>query len=124
MSGVSRHAGLDTLLDLDGQVFVVDPTSNHWVKFSIKRVKPSHERPHGLSYSLTLHADDGKRLVGFDNAHHIRTSNRPGDRLRKQHDHKHRLRNIRPYEYKDAAALLSDFWAEVDAVLKERGVIQ
>ena len=30
----------------------------------------------------------------------------------------------RPYEYKDTAALLSDFWAEVDAVLKERGVIQ
>jgi len=27
-----------------------------------------------------------------------------------------------PYEYKDAATLLSDFWAEVDAVLKERGV--
>jgi hypothetical protein len=24
---------------------------------------------------------------------------------------------------KDAAALLSDFWAEVDAVLEERGVI-
>ena len=47
MSGVSRHAGLDTLLDLDGQVFVVDPTSNHWVKFSIKRVKPSHERHMG-----------------------------------------------------------------------------
>ena len=84
----------------------------------------SRERPHGLSYSLTLHAKDGERLVGFDNAHHVRTSNRPGGRLRKQHDHKHRLRSIRPYEYSDAAALLSDFWAEVDAVLEERGVIR
>ena len=123
MSGVRRNPGLEALLDLDGQVCVVDPTSNHWVKFSIKRVKQSRERPHGLYYSLTLHAEDGTRLVGFDNAHSVRASNRPGGRLRKQHDHKHRLHNIRPYEYKDAAALLSDFWAEVDAVLEERGVI-
>ena len=63
MGGLRRNHGLEALLDLDGQVYVVDPTSNHWVKFSIKRVKPSRERPHGLSYSLTLHAKDGKRLV-------------------------------------------------------------
>ena len=124
MSSARRDPGLDALLDLDGQVYVVDPTSNHWVKFSVKRVAPSPERPHGLSYSLTLHTEDGERLVGFDNAHHVRTSNRPGGRLRKQHDHKHRLRSIRPYEYEDATALLSDFWNEIDAVLKERGVIR
>jgi hypothetical protein len=29
---------------------------------------------------------------------------------------------VRLYEYQDAATLLADFWAEVDAVLKERGV--
>jgi hypothetical protein len=29
---------------------------------------------------------------------------------------------VRPYEYTDAATLLADFWAEVDAVLEERGV--
>ena len=124
MSSARRDPGLDALLDLDGQVYVVDPTSNHWVKFSVKRVAPSPERPHGLSYSLTLHTEDGERLVGFDNAHHVRTSNRPGGRLRKQHDHKHRLRSIRTYEYRDAAALLTDFWAEVDAVLEERGVMR
>ena len=33
------------------------------------------------------------------------------------------LRTIRPYDYQDAATLLADFWAEVDAVLKQRGVI-
>jgi hypothetical protein len=38
-------------------------------------------------------------------------------------DHKHRLRTIRPGDSKDAATLLADFWAEVDGVLKERGVI-
>jgi hypothetical protein len=46
----------------------------------------------------------------------------PGGKGPKHQDHKHRLRTVRPYEYKDAATLLADFWTEVDAVLKERGV--
>jgi hypothetical protein len=29
-----------------------------------------------------------------------------------------------PYEYRDPSSLLADFWAEVDAVLKERGVLR
>jgi hypothetical protein len=38
-------------------------------------------------------------------------------------DHRHRLRTIRAYEYRDAATLLADFWTTVDAVLRERGVM-
>jgi hypothetical protein len=38
-------------------------------------------------------------------------------------DHRHRLRTIRAYEYRDAATLLADFWETVDTVLRERGVI-
>jgi hypothetical protein len=38
-------------------------------------------------------------------------------------DHRHRLRTIRAYEYRDAATLLADYWTTVDAVLRERGVI-
>ena len=34
-----------------------------------KRVTVAEERPHGLSYSFTLHASDGPRLVRFDNAY-------------------------------------------------------
>jgi Family of unknown function (DUF6516) len=108
---------------LDGQVFVVDPNGKHWVKFSVKRVERRPERPHGLSYSLTLHAESGERLVGFDNAHPVQPTSGPAGRSRKVHDHKHRMRTIRPYDYKDAATLLGDFWAEVDAVLKQRGII-
>jgi Family of unknown function (DUF6516) len=117
-----RDRSLDTLLDLDGQVFVVDPDGKYWVKFSVKRVDPTPERPHGLSYSLTLHTESGERLVGFDNAHSVQPTAGPAGKSRKRHDHKHRLRTIRPYDYKDAATLLADFWAEVDAVLKQRGV--
>ena len=117
-----RDRSLDTLLDLDGQVFVVDPDGRHWVKFSVQRVDPTSDRPHGLSYSLTLHAEGGERLVGFDNAHPVRPTAGPAGKSRKRHDHKHRLRTVRPYDYKDAATLLADFWAEVDEVLKQRGV--
>jgi len=118
-----RDSGLDALLDLDGQIYVIDHAGKHWVKFIVKRVEPSSERPHGLHYSLTLHDADGERLVGFDNAHPVRATRGPGSKRRQQYDHKHRLRTVRPYEYQNAAALIVAFWAEVDAVLKEKGVL-
>ena len=66
-----RDPTLDVLLDLDGQVLVVDPEGGHWVRFVVTRVPVSPEKPHGLDYSLTLHGPDGERLVGFDNAHPV-----------------------------------------------------
>jgi len=54
--------------------------------------------------------------VGFDNAHQV------GEKRRAEQDHKHRLRSIRPCGYRDAAALVADFWAEVEALMHERGV--
>ena len=117
-----RDPGLDTLLELHGQTLFVDETG-HWVKFVVRRTAVTPERPHGLSYSLTLHAPNGDRLVGFDNAHPIKAGRGPGKRKRKEVGHKHRLRTIRPYDYKDAATLIQDFWNEVDGVLRERGVL-
>jgi hypothetical protein len=101
-----------------GRVFVVDPEGDNWVRFVVTRVPVSPEKPHGIDYSLTLHGPDGERLVGFDNAHPIALQRRG-----EPQDHRHRLRTIRPYEYHDAATLLADFGATVDAVLCERGVI-
>ena len=111
------------LLDLDGQVFVVDSNGQYWVRFSVPRVDAAPDRPHGLSYSLTLHGPDGSRLVGFDNAHAVRESHGPGGKSRGHSDHKHRMEIVRPYRFKDAATLLEDFWAEVDKLLREKGVI-
>jgi hypothetical protein len=73
-------------------------------------------RPSGVGHQRI--ALDGERLVGFDNAHPVARRKRG-----EPHDHRHRLRTIRPYEYRDAATLLADFWATLDAVLRERGVI-
>ena len=33
-----RDPSLDTLLDLDGQVLVVDPAGKHWLRFVVTRV--------------------------------------------------------------------------------------
>jgi hypothetical protein len=85
-----RDPTLDVLLDLDGQVFVVDPAGAHWVRFVVTQVSISSEKPHGLDYSLTLHGPEGERLVGFDNAHPVGKQDRG-----EAQDHRHRLRTVK-----------------------------
>jgi hypothetical protein len=111
-----RDPGAGVLLDLDSQVFVVDTKGQYWVV-------STPDRPHGLNYSLTLHGPGGNRLVGFDNAHPVRQSRGPSGKSRGPLDHRHRMETVRPSRFKDAATLLEDFWAEVDKLLKEKGVI-
>ena len=120
---MKRDPSLDTLLDLDGQVLVVNPETKHWVRFSVHRVPVSEAKPHGLDYSLTLHGPDGERLVGFDNAHSVKSHSGPGGKTGSTFDHKHRRKTVRPYEYQDAATLLADFWSAVDAFLREKGIV-
>ncbi len=109
---------LDVLLDLDGQVLVVDPEGGHWVRFVVTRVPVSPEKPHGIDYSLTLH---GRTANGWSaSTTPIRSRGRSAASRRTIATG---CEAIRPYEYRDAATLLADFWATVDAVLRERGVI-
>jgi Family of unknown function (DUF6516) len=119
----ARDRTLDTLLDLDGTTFFADRDGIYRVQFVVKQVEHSPERPHGLSYSLTLHDEKGDRIAGFDNAHPVPVRSGPSGRQRVEHDHRHRFRTIRPYNYTDAAALLADFWEQADSVLREIGVI-
>lgn len=46
----------------------------------------------------------------------------PSGRRSMARDHLHRDDSVRPYAYRDAESLLEDFWREVDAVLKKRGI--
>ena len=114
--------GLEFLLAFDGRIHHLE--EGYWVKFEIERVKATKERPHGLSYSFTLHAPDGARLVGFDNAHGVAPK---GSRLKpkpRASDHWHRteIDPGRPYSFKDAETLIDDFFNEVERVLGERGI--
>ena len=111
-----RDSSLDTLLDLDGQVLVIDE-AGYWVKFVVHQVPASPDKPHGLDYTLTMHGPDGGRLVGFDNAHPVAGQGRGAAK-----DHKHRLRTVKPYDYMDAATLLAAFWKEVESGKRETGV--
>ncbi|MFI4940006.1 MAG: DUF6516 family protein [Burkholderiales bacterium] len=117
---ITRDGSLDALLLLDGDTFFADEDGEHWVKFAVKQVQATPERPHGLNYSLTQHNKDGTRLVGFDNAHPIREGSGPGTKTRVAHDHLHGGEKVRFYTYQDAATLLADFWTEVEAILQKR----
>ena len=84
--------GLEFLLAFDGRIHHLE--EGYWIKFEIKRVGATKKRPHGLSYAFTLHAPDGTRLVGFDNAHGVPAR---GSRFKvrpEASDHWHRRRPI------------------------------
>ena len=114
---VGEFGQLDTLLNLDGEVFMMD--DGYWVKFEAKRAAPSPAIPHGVRYSLTLHDKNNTRVVGFDNAHAIKTKSRKRFSGRKvTWDHKHHLETVEPYEFESAGQLLEDFWEAVDRQIK------
>lgn len=114
--------GLEFLLAFDGRIHHLE--EGYWIKFEIERVKATKERPHGLSYSFTLHGPDGTRLVGFDNAHGVPAIGARFKRKPQASDHWHRTGTDpgRPYQFKDAETLIDDFFDEVERVLNERGV--
>ncbi len=110
------------LLDFDGAIYFFD--EGYWIKIEVKRTTPSPQRPHGISYSLTLHSPQGNRILGFDNAHGVDAQ---GGRYKAKpvaHDHWHRTENDkgRPYEFQSALQLVQDFLNEVGRILGERGV--
>ena len=114
-----QDVGLRTLLDLSGQI--IDQEDGYWVRIEAWEVDRSDDIPHGIRYSLTLHAPSGQRMLGYDNAHAVRArgGRYGGRRLPFDHRHRHPADVGFPYEFMDAHQLLSDFFAEVDAVLKE-----
>jgi hypothetical protein len=112
---------LEYLLEFDGRIH--DLEQGYWLKFEIKRVEKTKVRPHGLSYTFTLHDPDGQRLIGFDNAHSVPAKGRSAKRPVTS-DHWHRTENDkgRPYRFTDADTLLADFFKEVRRVLADRGI--
>ena len=113
---------LEFLLAFDGHVNWY--AEGYFTKFEIKRVASTPERPHGLRYSLTLHAPNGTRFVGFDNAHAVAPAGSRFAQRQVEADHWHRTESDpgRPYRFKDAGALILSFFAEVERVLKVRGI--
>eukprot|EP01034_Spumella_vulgaris_P026981 gene26981-33635_t len=109
--------------DLDLQeMLIIDQGDGYWVKFEAWVVPVSKDIPHGVRYALTLHEPYGKRILGYDNAHAVKPPKKfkyAGTKLPYDHKHQHVSDKGVPYEFKDAHQLLSDFFVEVDRVLKE-----
>ena len=111
---------LDTLLDMHETIIHQD--DGYWMKFEAWQVEVSDMIPHGIRYSLTLHDKYGKRILGYDNSHAVKPPKKykyAGQRLTYDHKHRHATDQGVPYEFTDAAQLLTDFFAESDRVLKE-----
>ena len=117
-----RDHGLELLLAYDGRVEYLP--AGYALKFVIRAEAPTVERPHGLRYSFTLHDPSHRRILGFDNAHGVKPLGRSKHRPR-THDHWHRdaADKGRPYEFSDAATLLSDFYTEAEKLLRGRGIV-
>ncbi|MGO9995541.1 MAG: hypothetical protein ACLPTF_23935 [Steroidobacteraceae bacterium] len=115
-----EHA-LEFLLDFDGRRHFYE--GGYFAKFEIRRVSKTKTRPAGIKYAFTLHAPDGTRLMGFDNAHTV-----PALGGRKKaaaaSDHWHRTADDvgRPYKFSDVETLLNDFFDEVERILTELNV--
>jgi len=113
------QTALDTLLDLHGEILVQD--GGYWIKIEAWSVEPSEGIPHGIRYCLTLHDPKGKRILGYDNAHAVEPTKKgfAGRRLEYDHVHRHAKDKGVAYEFSSAVQLLTDFFNEVDKVLKE-----
>lgn len=114
-------AGLEELLYLDGTV--ISQTNGCWVKFEAKATKKKTAgRPHGIRYSLTLHTRNGKRILGYDNAHPIQEKKGKYAAIRHSaydHKHLHAEDKGQPYHFSNAQQLMMDFWKDVDKTLKK-----
>lgn len=121
-NNTNDDGGLRYLLDLDEELHVQND-EGYWVKFKVSEVEKSLERPHGINYTLTLHAPDGTRLIGFDNAHAVKPTGshfkHAGKRYPFDHKHRHAADAGVLYEFDTATKLLADFFEEVNRVLKE-----
>jgi uncharacterized protein DUF6516 len=116
----AKAEGWDYLLELHG--FRIGYDNGYWVAIRVVRVEPDEQRPHGLQYSLTLHDENGERVLGYDNSHVVDAASGPARRSKRstRSDHVDRRgRRSLPYAFTTPFKLLEDFFAEVNEILKE-----
>ena len=101
---------LQTLLELDGEAFALDP--NHFTSFKVELVEVKKEVPHGIKYALCL-IDKGKQnIIRYDNSHGYK------EHQKVEWDHVHKKEKVFPYDFKSAGQLLEDFWNDVNNYLE------
>jgi len=117
---MGKDPALDVLLELNGTEYTED--NGYWYKIEAWKVKPNKKIPHGISYNLTLHNNHNKRIMGFDNAHAVKSKKKgkfKGRIVAFDHLHESSIDKGTPYAFSSAEQLLSDFFTEVNRILKE-----
>ena len=110
---------IDALINLNGNI--VQQEHGYWVEIHAWRAESTVLIPHGVRYALTLHEKNGKRVMGYDNAHAVKPLGRfkyAGQVLPYDHKHRHISDKGVPYQFKDAYQLLRDFFTDADQILK------
>jgi len=111
---------IEWLLNLNR--FRVGLDNGYWWTVRATKVEPSDGQPHGLNYSITLHNEDGKRVLGFDNSHAVDVGSGPSRKSRRPiaWDHKHEKgKEPVPYEFESPVKLIEDFLAALNAYLEK-----
>ncbi|MCI2286031.1 DUF6516 family protein [Colwellia sp. MSW7] len=117
---MEKDPGPDVLLELHGTEYTED--NSYWYKIEAWEVEPSKEIPHGIRYNLTLHNNHNKRIMGFDNAHAVKSRKKgrfKGRIIAYDHLHKSAVDKGTPYIFSSAQQLLNDFFTEVNRILSE-----
>jgi hypothetical protein len=100
--------------------------NGYWVTFRVVAVEPSDARPHGFQYSFSLHDAKDERILGYNNAHPVDAATGPARRSRRPAAWDHITRRGKgrsvPYVFTSPYQLVSDFFAEVDEILRKEGV--
>jgi hypothetical protein len=116
--------GLNYFLDLHSSRIGYD--NGYWVAIRAVRVEPDEGRPHGLQYSLTLHDQNGDRILGYDNSHRVNAATGPARKSKRPAtlDHIDRKggKSV-PYRFTTPFKLLEDFFTAVDDILRKEGAL-
>jgi hypothetical protein len=103
---------LELLLQLDGEEFQL--RGGYRSVIEARRIEPVAEVPHGIRYNLTLLDRYNQRVLGFDNAHRVRTGKRRYGVWSETWDHKHIRGEVKTYRFVSVIKLMDDFWMAVE----------
>lgn len=120
----SRAEGWDYILDLHRQKIGYD--NGYWVTIRAISVEADEGRPHGLQYSLTLHDENDDRVLGYDNSHGVDVATGPARKSKRVMPYDHidrRGKRSVPYKFTTPFKLVEDFFADVERILKEEGLL-
>lgn len=117
------YGEFDAMVDAyDGQT--------HWFEqgyhatFRFWRTSKPKRGDHPYRYELVLHNPEGRRIMGYDNAHPVKWTSGEFTKHGENADHYHRTKSDKgqPYRFVSLAQLFEDFYERAEKALGELNV--